>query len=102
MVQITGCGQTGNAPPTFIYRKSRSSSDGPSSLSPLGFGACNNRRWVVTTAAVFGAIEFYTQWFERLGAELWAIIVARLTIVAFAIALWRYNLNGSHPAAVAG
>ena len=37
-----------------------------------------NRRWVVTTAAVFGAIEFYTQWFERLGAEPWAIIVAGL------------------------
>jgi hypothetical protein len=59
-----------------------------------------NRRWVVTTAAVFGAIEFYTQWFERLGAEPWAIIVAGLTIVAFAIALWRYNLDGDRPAPV--
>jgi iron complex transport system permease protein len=57
-----------------------------------------NRRWVVTTAAVFGAIEFYTQWFERLGAEPWAIIVAGLTIVAFAVALWRYNLTGGRPA----
>jgi hypothetical protein len=57
-----------------------------------------NRRWVVTTAAVFGAIEFYTQWFERLGAEPWAIIVAGLTIIAFAIALWRYNLAGDRPA----
>jgi iron complex transport system permease protein len=57
-----------------------------------------NRRWVVTTAAVFGAIEFYTQWFERLGAEPWAIIVAGLTIVAFAIALWRYNLTAGRPA----
>ena len=53
-----------------------------------------------TTAAVFGAIEFYTQWFERLGAEPWAIIVAGLTIVAFAIALWRYNLTGGRPATV--
>jgi hypothetical protein len=59
-----------------------------------------NRRWVVTTAAVFGAIEFYTQWFERLGAEPWAIIVAGLTIVAFATALWRYNLTGGRPATV--
>ncbi|HEX3416791.1 MAG TPA: hypothetical protein VHT21_10375, partial [Stellaceae bacterium] len=33
------------------------------------WAAHTNRRWVVTTAAVFGAIEFYTQWFERLGAE---------------------------------
>jgi len=59
-----------------------------------------NRRWVVTTAAIFGAIEFYTQWFERLGAEPWAIIVAGLTIVAFAIALWRYNLTSGRPATV--
>ena len=64
------------------------------------WGARNNRRWVVTTAAVFGAIEFYTQWFERLGAEPWAIIVAGLTIVAFAVALWRYNHIGSRPATV--
>jgi hypothetical protein len=35
----------------------------------LGLGAArNNRRWVVTTAAGFGAIEFYKQWFERLGS----------------------------------
>jgi iron complex transport system permease protein len=65
------------------------------------WAARTNRRWVVTTAAVFGAIEFYTQWFERLGAEPWAIIVAGLTVVAFAIALWRYNLTGGRPATVA-
>ena len=65
------------------------------------WAARNNRRWVVTTAAVFGAVEFYTQWFERLGAEPWAIIVAGLTIVAFAIMLWRYNLSGGRPATVA-
>ncbi len=65
------------------------------------WAARTNRRWVVTTAAVFGAIEFYTQWFERLGAEPWAIIIAGLTIVAFAIALWRYNLTAGRPATVA-
>jgi len=59
-----------------------------------------NRRWVVTTAAVFGAIEFYTQWFERLGAEPWAIIVAGLTMVAFAIVLWRYSLTAGCTATV--
>ena len=59
-----------------------------------------NRRWVVTTAAAFGAIEFYTQWFERLGAEPWAIIIGGLTVVAFAIALWRYNLAADRPATV--
>ena len=65
------------------------------------WAARTNRRWVVTTAAVFGAIEFYTQWFERLGAEHWAIIVAGLTVVAFAVALWRYNLTSGRPATVA-
>jgi iron complex transport system permease protein len=65
-----------------------------------GLAARANRRWVVTTAAVFGAIEFYTEWFERLGAEPWAIIVAGLTIVAFAIALWRYHLTADRPATV--
>jgi iron complex transport system permease protein len=64
------------------------------------WAARTDRRWVVTTAAVFGAIEFYTQWFERLGAEPWAIIVAGLTIVGFAIALWRYNLTSGRHATV--
>jgi hypothetical protein len=54
---------------------------------------------VVTTVAVFGAIEFYTQWFERLGAEPWAIIIA-VTIVGFAIVLWRYNLTAGRPTTV--
>jgi hypothetical protein len=55
------------------------------------WGAYVNRRWVVNTAATFGAIHFYTQWFERLGAEPWAIIIAGLTVVAIAVVLWRYN-----------
>jgi len=50
-----------------------------------------NRRWVVTAAASSAAINFYTQWFERLGAEPWAIILAGLTVVAVAVGLWRYN-----------
>jgi iron complex transport system permease protein len=56
------------------------------------WGARVNRRWVVNTAAAFGAIHFYTQWFERLGAQPWAIIIAGLTVVAVAVALWRYNV----------
>ena len=64
------------------------------------WAARNNRRWVVTTAAVFGAIEFYTQWFERFGAEPWAIIVVGLTIVGLATALWRYNLTAGPSATV--
>jgi hypothetical protein len=63
-----------------------------------------NRRWVATTAATFGAINFYTQWFEQLGAEPWAIIVAGLTVVAIAVGLWRYNTAhaGTVPSLAAG
>jgi hypothetical protein len=81
-----------------------------------------NRRWVVTTAATFGAINFYTQWFAplgasqartcgwrisdapELGAEPWAIIVAGLTVVAIAVGLWRYNTAhaGRVPSLAAG
>ena len=50
-----------------------------------------NRRWVVNLAAVFGAIHFYTQWFERLGAQPLAIILAGLITVVIAVVLWRYN-----------
>jgi hypothetical protein len=63
------------------------------------WGTCVNRRWVVNTAATFGAIHFYTQWFERLGAQPWAIIVAGLTVVAMAVVLWRYNAGRSAAAA---
>ncbi len=50
-----------------------------------------NRRWVVNIAAIFGAIHFYTQWFERLGAQPLSILVAGLLALAIAIGLWRLN-----------
>ena len=61
------------------------------------WAARTNRRWVVTTAAVFGAIEFYTQWFEWLGAEPWAIIIGGLTVVAFAIVVVAVQSHGRSP-----
>jgi hypothetical protein len=51
-----------------------------------------NRRFVVNTVATFGAIHFYTQWFERLGAEPLTIVLAGVIVVAIAIGLWRYNM----------
>lgn len=51
-----------------------------------------NRRFVVNTVATFGAIHFYTQWFERLGAEPVAILMAGVIVVAIAVGLWRYNI----------
>ncbi len=50
-----------------------------------------NRRFVVNTVAAFGAIHFYTQWFERLGAAPLTIALAGVLVVAVAVALWRYN-----------
>jgi hypothetical protein len=50
-----------------------------------------NRRWVVNLAAIFGAIHFYTQWFERLGAAPVAILLGGLIALGLAIALWQLN-----------
>ena len=50
-----------------------------------------NRRWVINVAAVFGAIHFYTQWFERLGATPGAILIGGLLMLALALALWVFN-----------
>jgi iron complex transport system permease protein len=50
-----------------------------------------NRRWVVNLVAVFGAIHFYTQWFERLGATPVSVLVGGLLVLAFAIAAWKLN-----------
>jgi len=63
-------------------------------LALLGVGAWGvrqNRRFVVNVAAVFGAIHFYTQWFERLHATPWSILIAGIITVGFAVGLWKYN-----------
>jgi iron complex transport system permease protein len=55
------------------------------------WGARENRRWVVNCAAIFGAIHFYTQWFERLGANPITVLLGGLLALAFAVGLWRFN-----------
>jgi hypothetical protein len=50
-----------------------------------------NRRWVVNVVAVFAAIHFYTQWFERLGLDPMSVLVGGLLMLAFAIGLWMFN-----------
>jgi hypothetical protein len=55
------------------------------------WGVKANRRWVVNVAAVFGAIHFYTQWFERLGADPLSVLLAGLITLGCAFALWRFN-----------
>ena len=55
------------------------------------WGARQNRRWVVNCAALFGAIHFYTQWFEQLGANPLSVLVAGILALAIAIGIWRFN-----------
>jgi hypothetical protein len=55
------------------------------------WGVRANRRWVVNIAAVFGAIHFYTQWFERLGADPLSVLLGGLLVLAFALGLWTFN-----------
>jgi hypothetical protein len=55
------------------------------------WAARENRRWVVNLVAVFGAIHFYTQYFERLGASPGTILTAGLIAIGIALALFRYN-----------
>jgi iron complex transport system permease protein len=50
-----------------------------------------NRRWVVNLAATFGAIHFYTQWFEWLGATPVSVVVAGVLVLAFAAIAFQLN-----------
>jgi len=50
-----------------------------------------NRRWVLNTVATFGAIHFYTQWFERLGASPQTVLAAGLLALGFAV--WLRSVN---------
>ena len=46
---------------------------------------------MVNLVATFGAIHFYTQWFERLGANPLSILIAGVLALVFALGLWRFN-----------
>ncbi|QQR34568.1 hypothetical protein JI749_09200 [Devosia oryziradicis] len=50
-----------------------------------------NRRWVVNTVAVFGAIHFFTQWFMALGAQPFSILGGGLLLIGFGLGLARFN-----------
>ena len=55
------------------------------------WGVKRNRRFVVNTAAVFGSILLYTQWFERLGATPVTVIFGGVVAVGMALGLRKYN-----------
>jgi len=63
-------------------------------LALLAFGAWAvlvNRRWVVNTVAIFGAVHFFTQWFLALGAQPFSILGGGLLLIGFGLALARFN-----------
>jgi hypothetical protein len=63
-------------------------------LALLAFGVWAvfaGRRWVVNAVAVFGAIHFYTQWFEALGPNPVAILVGGVLLIAFGLGLTWFN-----------
>lgn len=65
------------------------------------WGMRANRRWVVNVAAVFGAIHFYTQWFEMLGASPASVLLGGLLMLGFALALWSFNRRAQPAVTVA-
>jgi hypothetical protein len=61
-------------------------------LAATGIWAtCAGRRWVVNVVAVFGAIHFYTQWFDKLGPTPIAFLLGGLLMLAFGLGLWTFN-----------
>jgi len=67
-------------------------------LAAVGtWAAMRDNRWVVNTVAVFSAIHFYTQWFERLGANPASLVTAGVLALAIVAALRRYNRTTPNP-----
>lgn len=50
-----------------------------------------NRRWLVNVVAVFGAVHFYTQWFEKLGVSPLSVLLGGVLLLGIALALWSFN-----------
>jgi hypothetical protein len=57
------------------------------------WGVLSNRRWVVNAAAVFGAIHFYTQWFEYLGPNPFSVLGGGILLIGFGLALRWFNVK---------
>jgi hypothetical protein len=55
------------------------------------WGAARGRRWVVNVVAIFGAIHFYTQWFEHLGAQPASVLGGGIVGLVIALALRQFN-----------
>ena len=55
------------------------------------WGVKAGRRWALNTAAVFGGIHFYTQWFAILGANAFSVLLAGVILIAIAMGLRAFN-----------
>ncbi len=55
------------------------------------WGAASGRRFLVNVAIVFGAIDFYTQVFERWGGHPLSLVLAGALTVGVGVILWGYN-----------
>ena len=60
-------------------------------LAVGAWGALTARRAVLNISVTFGAIHFYTQYFERLEATPEAVIIAGVIAILAAWALWAFN-----------
>lgn len=60
-------------------------------IAALIWGAQSGRPWLLNAAAVFAAIHFYTQWFEKLGATPLSVLVGGVALLLAAAALRRFN-----------
>lgn len=65
------------------------------------WGMARNRRWIVNVVTVFGAIHFYTQWFERLGANPTSVLFGGVIMLGIAFILRRYNHSKQIPTPIA-
>jgi len=55
------------------------------------WGIRQHRMWVVNTLTVFGAIHFYTQYFERFGAHPLTLMLGGIIALIIVLGLFRYN-----------
>lgn len=60
-------------------------------VAALVWAMRSGRAWLVNVVAVFGAIHFYTQWFEKLGATPLSVLIAGVALLLAAFALRRFN-----------
>jgi iron complex transport system permease protein len=61
------------------------------------WGVLHDSRWLINSAATFGAIHLYTQWFEHFEASPGSIVVAGLFTIVIAYALISYNRRAKKP-----